>query len=258
MRLYMKFFSIHLKSQMQYKVSFLFLLLGQFLVAFSDYVGITFLFSRFSSVRGFSFTDILLCFSVVNIAYALAECFVRGFDRFSTVISNGEFDRIMLRPRNTIFLVLVSHMDFARLGKLVQGVIIMCIAIPASGVHWTLDKVLTYCLMILTGVAVFAGLYVIYASICFYTTEGLEFMNIFTDGGREFGQYPMKIYGEGVLKFFTFVVPLALFQYYPLLYILGRETSPLYALTPLFAFVFLIPCYILWRIGLRHYKSTGS
>jgi ABC-2 type transport system permease protein len=83
-------------------------------------------------------------------------------------------------------------------------------------------------------------------------------MNIFTDGGREFGRYPFGIYGDGILKFLTFCVPLALFQYYPLLFLLGKSDLLLHKFSPLFAFLFLIPCYLIWRIGVRHYKSTGS
>ena len=83
-------------------------------------------------------------------------------------------------------------------------------------------------------------------------------MNIFTDGGREFGQYPLSVYGEGVLKFLTYVVPLTLVQYYPLLYLVGEKENPLYGLLPLAALLFLLPCALIWRIGLRHYRSTGS
>ena len=112
--------------------------------------------------------------------------------------------------------------------------------------------------MLICGVLEFAGLFIIYASLCFFSTEGLEFMNIFTDGGREFGSYPLSIYGEGVLKFFTYVIPMALWQYYPLLYLTGRDSNPLYSIAPLASVVFLIPCLILWRIGVRHFRSTGS
>jgi ABC-2 type transport system permease protein len=83
-------------------------------------------------------------------------------------------------------------------------------------------------------------------------------MNILTHGGREFGRYPYAIYGQGILKFVTYVIPLALVQYYPLLYLTDREDSPLYMLAPLPAFLFLIPCYVFWKFGLSRYKSTGS
>lgn len=257
-KLYGKFFSINLKSQMQYKISFLFTFLGQFLTAFTSFLGIWFMFSRFNTVEGFSITEVLLCFSAVNISYALAEVFVRGFDRFSSMISNGEFDRILLRPRNTVFMVLASKMEFSRLGKPLQAVLVMAAAVPASGVVWEWDKMFTYLLMIVCGAGVFSCLFVIHAALCFFTTEGLEVINIFTDGSREFGKYPVSIYGEGILKFLTYVLPVALFQYYPFMYLLGRETSPFYMLCPLLSLLFFIPSYILWRIGLRHYKSTGS
>jgi ABC-2 type transport system permease protein len=105
---------------------------------------------------------------------------------------------------------------------------------------------------------VFFGLFLVYAAFSFFTVEGLEFMNIFTDGGREFGRYPYSIYGQGVLKFLTYVIPLALVQYYPLMYLLGREESMLYAFIPLLSIFFLLPCYGFFRIGLQKYKSTGS
>ena len=258
MRLYIKYISIHLKSQMQYKTSFFLTALGQFLTSFSAFLSIYFMFERFNKVEDFEYTEVLLCFAVILMAFSLSECFARGFDTFSSMISNGEFDRIMVRPRSLILQVLGSKVEFGRIGRLVQALIVFAYAIPASGVTWTIEKILTLILMIISGVFVFSGLFIIYASLCFFTTEGLEFMNIFTDGGREFGRYPFSVYGESVLKFFTYVIPLSLFQYYPFLYLIGRSENKLYMFLPLVGLLFLIPCYGLWRLGLRHYKSTGS
>ena len=88
MRLYWKYLKIHLKSQMQYRVSFLMTTLGQFITSFSALLSIYFLMSRFHEIDGFSLSEILLCFAVILMAFSLAECFVRGFDRFSSIISN--------------------------------------------------------------------------------------------------------------------------------------------------------------------------
>ncbi|MPM90331.1 hypothetical protein SDC9_137452 [bioreactor metagenome] len=83
-------------------------------------------------------------------------------------------------------------------------------------------------------------------------------MNIFTDGGREFGKYPFSIYGEGVLKFFTYIIPLALFQYYPFLYLIGKSDKIVYMFLPILGFVFMVPCYAFFKFGIKKYKSTGS
>ncbi len=258
MKLYFRYFIIQLKSQMQYKTSFFLTLSGQFIASFAAFLSVLFLMQRFNEVDGFTISEIMLCFAVVLMAFSTAECFARGFDHFSSMLGNGEFDRIMVRPRGAILQVLGSKIEFSRLGRFLQALMIFCFVIPTCGVEWTADKILTLALMIVGGIVVFAGLFIIYASICFFSTEGLEFMNIFTDGGREFGAYPLAVYGDGILKFFTYVVPLALCQYYPLLYLTGRTSDTFYMFTPLFCFVFLLPCLILWRIGIRHYRSTGS
>ncbi|MBQ5841804.1 MAG: ABC-2 family transporter protein, partial [Clostridia bacterium] len=51
---------------------------------------------------------------------------------------------------------------------------------------------------------------------------------------------------------------IALFQYYPFLYLIGKSENMWYMLLPLLGFVFIIPCYVFFRFGLRKYKSTGS
>jgi len=258
MKLYWKFLTIHLKSAMQYKASFFLTAMGLFMFSFTTLLGIWFMFSRFSQVEGFSLPEVLLCYAAVLASYSVAECFGRGFDVFPRLIGNGEFDRILVRPRGTVFQVLSARADFARGGKLVQALLVFIYAIPNSGVLWTGDKMLTLALMVLCGTVVFFCLFLIYAGLSFFTVEGLEFMNIFTCGGQDFGRYPFSVYGKEVLRFFTFVIPLALFQYYPLLFLLGRETSALYALSPLCSLLFVLPAYGLWRFGIRHYVSTGS
>lgn len=260
MKLYLKYFSIHLRSAMEYKTSFILTAIGQGMTTAFSFISMYFLFNRFGSIEGYTFNEVLLCFSTIFMSFALAECFGRGFDRFSVIISNGEFDRIMVRPRNEILQVLGSKIELSRIGRLLQALIIFIYGVSTCSVSWTPGKILTLTLMIIAGVCLFFSLFMIYAAICFFTIEGLEFMNIFTDGGREIAQYPLDIYKDWVVKFFTFIVPLAFINYYPFLYLIDKagKYEGLYMLSPLIAVLFIIPAYILWRIGVAHYKSTGS
>ena len=257
MKLYFKFFSMHLKSRMAYKKSFFMSIVGQFLFAFSAFLTMYFLLLRFDSINGYTMDECLLSAGVMWTSFALAECFFRGFDLFPGIIRRAEFDRILVRPRGLIFQVLCQQIELARLGKLIQSLVMLVWGIRAAPVVWTPLRCVTLALMILSGFAVFCALFLLYAAISFFTLEGLEFMNCFTDGAREHGVYPLDVYGPAVLKFCTYVIPYALFQYYPLLYLLGRAPAG-YALLPLLAPAFAIPCYGLWRFGVRRYKSAGS
>ncbi|MCL2357431.1 MAG: ABC-2 family transporter protein [Defluviitaleaceae bacterium] len=256
MKLYAKYFSMHLKSQMQYKVSFFFTTFGQFLMAFSTLLSITFLLDRFGGVGGFSREEIMLSFAIILLAYSVGEIFGRGFDRFPILIGNGGFDRILVRPRSVIFQVLASQINFSRVGVAVQAVLIFAYVIP--GIDLTPTNIFVIVLMVTCGSLLFFSFFVLYAAVTFFTLEGLEFMHLLTSGAREHGRLPYSVYGEGVLKFLTFVVPLALVQYYPLLYLTGREENFFFAITPVFSLLFLIPCHAFFRFGQKRYKSTGS
>ena len=72
MRLYLKYVSIHLKSQMQYKMSFLLTMIGQFITAFSALLTAYFMMQRFGSINGYSLSEVLLCFAIVLMAFALS------------------------------------------------------------------------------------------------------------------------------------------------------------------------------------------
>ena len=260
LKLYFRYLIILLKSQLEYRISFLLLSVGQFFVPFLVFVSIFLYFQRFESLAGWSLYEVALCYGVIHMAFSLSECFARGFDSFSRLVVNGDFDRILVRPRDTVLQVLGSRFEFTRVGRLIQSLIVLAFSITNLQITLNIYKLITLVLMIASGVVIFTGIYMLGASMCFWTIEGLEVINIFTDGGREMSQYPLDIYKDWVKKFFTFVIPFGTVNYLPLRFILDKtEGNPLqYMLLPVLGMLFIIPCTLVWRLGVRHYKSTGS
>jgi ABC-2 type transport system permease protein len=258
--LYFKYISILFKSQLQYRTSFWLLALGQCLTTFSVFAGLYFMFERFGQVHGWTFFEVALCFAVIQMAFSLSECFCRGFDTFSTLVAGGDFDRLLVRPRSTVIQVLGSKFEFSRVGRLLQSTIVLVWALSQLTIHWNLTKAITLGLMISCGVLIFSGIFMLAATLCFWTIQGLEVANVFTDGGREMAKYPLNIYQKWITVFFTFIIPYGCVNYLPLLYILDKVHGPAihYMLTPLAGALFLLPCLLVWRIGVRHYRSTGS
>lgn len=260
MNLYLKYIYIQFKSQMEYRTSFILLSIGQFFVPFLAFISIFLLFKRFPNIDGWSLYEVALCYAVTHIAFSLSECFARGFDSFSSIIVNGDFDRILVRPRSTILQVLGSKFEFTRIGRLTQSVIVLVFSLSNINIVWNLSKIVTLILMIASGIFIFTGIYMLGATLCFWTIEGLEVVNIFTDGGREMCQYPLSIYKEWVRKFFTFVIPFGTVNYLPLMFILDKVNGSRieFMLMPLYGMLFMVPCIIIWGIGVKHYKSSGS
>ena len=164
-KLYMHYVSINVKSMMQYKTSFLLTSIGQFLVSFNVFLGIFFMFQRFSNVKGFTYSEVLLCFSIMLLEFSIAEMVVRGFDSFSGIVRNGEFDRILVRPQGEILQVLGSKFELTRLGRMLQAVIMFIYGIASCDVTWSFTKILTIIFMLIGGTALFSGLFIIYAAI---------------------------------------------------------------------------------------------
>jgi ABC-2 type transport system permease protein len=104
---------------------------------------------------------------------------------------------------------------------------------------------------------------VLQATLCFWTTESLEIVNCTTYGGVETAQFPVSIYRPWFRAIFTFVIPLATINYFPLHAILDLRDSLgssrlLQWLSPLAGVLFLLACLQCWRIGVKRYTSTGS
>ncbi len=259
--LYGRYVQVGIQSQLQYRTSFILMLFGNFFGSAIEFLGIWALFSRFGSLRGWKLEEIALFYGVVNIAFALAEAFGRGFDTFSNMVKSGDFDRLLVRPRSTELQVTGSDMQLMRMGRLTQGIFVLTWAIRELHLPLNLSDAVIILSTILGGFGIFMGLMVLQATLAFWTIESLEVMNTVTYGGNEASQYPMTIYRPWFRKFFTFVVPLACVNYLPLSPLLGRVNyfgPAAAAISPLVGIAFFAISLYAWKFGVRHYHSTGS
>jgi ABC-2 type transport system permease protein len=263
LRLYVRYATASVRAQMQYRASFALFSLAQFIGIGVEFLGVWALVDRFGAVRGWRLDEVALLFGMVNIAFALAESFGRGFDTFSTLVKKGEFDRLLVRPRSTALQVAGLDFQFLRVGRLALGLAMVWWAASSLHVGWSAAKLLLLVGAIVGGACVFYGLFILQATLCFWSVESLEIMNALTYGGTEAAQYPLSVYRGWFRRFFTFVVPLGFVSYLPVGALLGRDTVPalpeaLRWCTPLAGAAFLLLSLGVWRIGERQYRSTGS
>lgn len=258
MKLYLNSLALHLKSELEYRMSFIISFLSQILIFFTYYFVIIALFSKFNNIKGFTLYEVLLCFSIIQFGFAFNEVFARGIDKFDKLIIEGGFDRLLLRPKNLILQVLCSDGDFVKVSRLIQAVIVLVIALINLKVEITLLKTICLILMLMASCAIFFGIFLLAASYCFMTVQGLEVRNVFTDGGKHMAQYPIGVFKKGFVFFFTFIIPYAFVNYYPLLYFIGKNDNVLYAFSPLIVFLYLIPCFIVFYMGVKKYEGSGS
>ncbi len=120
-RLYFRYIGISIRGQMQYRASFVMLSAGHFFVTGIEFLGIWAMFDRFGSLRGWSLAEVAMFYGMINVAFACADGFARGFDIFPQMVKSGDFDRLLLRPRSTALQVAAQELQLMRVGRLMQG-----------------------------------------------------------------------------------------------------------------------------------------
>jgi ABC-2 type transport system permease protein len=261
--MYAHYVRASLRGQLLYRASFVMSTIGTFFVTASEFVAVWALFDRFGQVRGWTLPEVALFYGMISITWALCDAMGRGFDLFGTMIKEGNFDRLLLRPRSTVLQLLGQELTLRRVGRLIQGVLVLGYAASAGTIDWTLARVVLLVASIACGVCAFLGVVVLQATSAFWTVDSLEVWSAFTYGGVTMSQYPIAIYRSWFRDLFTYVIPLGCVNYLPGVAILGRA-DPLGApafvgwIAPLAGPVFLLLCLQVWRIGVRHYRSTGS
>lgn len=257
MKLYFEYMKLHIKSLLQYKVSFILSCVSQIFVFFTYYYTIIALFTKFENIKGFTVYEVLLTFSIIQLGFSFNEVFARGIDKFDNLIIKGDFDTILLKPRNILLQVLCSKMDFTKILRIIQAIIVLVISLVNLNIKWNILKVLCLSLMIISSILIFLGIFILAASYCFITIQGLEIRNMITDGGKNMAQYPIGIFKKGFVLFFTFIIPYAFVNYYPLMYFVGKKDNILFGLSPLIIVIFLIPCFLTFKAGCKKYSSCG-
>jgi ABC-2 type transport system permease protein len=262
-RLYVRLVSAQLRSQMQYKVSFILALIGSFLANVAEFAAMLVLFVRVPALGGWSFAEVALLYGISGTSFAVAEVVAAALGNFQVHIVRGTFDRVMVRPRGTLFQILVEDFALRRVGRIVQAAVVLVIALRLLTIDWSLDKVLVLAGALASGTVIFFAIFVLGAAFCFWTVQAREVTNVFTYGGDGLASYPLDIYLASVRRFFTFVVPLAFVSYEPALYLLGRP-DPLglpdgvRLLSPVAGLAMALLARFGWQQGIRHYQSTGS
>jgi len=260
LHLYACYVGVSMRSQMQYRVSFALTALAQMMLTGVEFLGVWMLFDRFGSLADWQLAEVALFYGMANVAFGLAEGFGRGFSTFSGMVKSGDFDRLLVRPRSTALQVAAREMHAMRLGRIAQGLVVLFWATHTLDVNWTLARIALIPLTIGGGACMFVGLFVLGATLTFWSTQSLELINCVTYGGVHAAQYPLAIYDSWLRRFFTFIVPLACISYFPGLAILGKveESAALHYAAPLAGVLFLVFSLQVWRVGVRHYRSTGS
>ncbi|MCW6009563.1 ABC transporter permease [Micromonospora sp. CPCC 205371] len=228
-----------------------------------DVLTVLVLFRVTKALGGFTLREAMVMVGLTALAFAAADLTVGNIERVKLYVNTGRLDAVLVRPLGVLPQLLLMDIPIRKAARSVFGATVLGVALASADIDWTVARVALLVYALLGGVLFFASIFVATASVAFWWIESGEIGNAFTYGGREFTTYPINIYSGWFRRVFAYGLGFGFVSYYPALALLGR-TDPLGlrggrgARAPAVSVAIAAAPAAVWRVGVRHYRSTGS
>lgn len=262
-KLYLNLAGAYVRSRLQYRLSFGIMCVA-IIVGEASMLGLLgALLAKFRTVNGWTWTELAFLYSLGNLSYSLMRVLGSQLDDFDRYIVRGELDTVLVKPLPPLFYILASRVELIHISRLLTSLVIFIVVFHLTNLYLTISVALFIIITIFSGTAIMFTFMFISASVALWTTKSGKLTDILTGASKEAVTFPISIYPLAIRLLLTFVLPVAFVTYYPVQRLLQKNEflgMPEYFQfgAPFVAIVMLSLGYVLWRLGLRHYHSTGS
>jgi ABC-2 type transport system permease protein len=256
--LYRLFVIQRFKILMEYRLNFFIGSTSTIILQAASLAALWVVMSQIPSLNGWTFPEVLLIYGLLTLGESITHMFA---DNLWTIgwgyVRSGDFDRFLVRPIDPLFHLLADRFCHDGIGNFLTGSILVWYAMRSLQIPLTLETGLYLAITVISGGLIFIALNLITATSAFWLMESIPVTQM-VFGMNEFAKFPLTIYGRGITLLLTWIIPYGFVSFYPATHLLGKDVSTLVWMAPVVAIVFLTIAYRVWRIGLRHYGSTGS
>ncbi len=253
------YFAQFVKTRLAYRMDFLVDTLGVLASIAIQLAVLTTLFGKVTALQGWTFEQVLFIYGFSLVPLGLFNLVSVNLYQFAdTYLIEGKFDRVLLRPVNSLAQVLFESFNVSGLNEIVLGLAVC--AWTALRMDLALGPLDVAALLVLapTAALVYLGVFLAITSVSFWFEDRMGIAPPVYNVIR-FSRYPLTIFSLPVRILLTFVLPFAWVAYYPATWFIGGEGfRPVAALTPLVGLIVFGGAVLVWTRGVRNYTSTGS
>jgi len=217
------------------------------------------LFSKVKALEGWSFEQVLFIYAFSLLPLGLFNLVSVNLYRFSDqYIIEGKFDRVLLRPVDTLAQVIFESFNVSGLNEILLGIVLMTYSGAKLELDFGVQEFLTLAILVPSSALVYMGVFLAITAVSFWHEDRMGLAPPVYNIIR-FSRYPITIYSLPIRIFLTFVLPFAWVAFFPATWFLGSEEFGRLALiTPLVGLVVFGGSVLIWQRGVRNYASTGS
>jgi len=256
-KIFIKSAKIKIMRGMQYRADFVLGVFASMLLSCLYPASIYLMFSSTKGYENWNLAQITLFQGILILWNGLKDSLfgeIRGV--FESVIRNGSFDMILLKPVSAIGTILTSGFYYQGVGGIFAGLLIVIYSVANNGVKLTpfIVFMLFNCLVI--GLILYIAILVLYCCLVMKLIS-MQRIGEVIDKLLGFAGYPPEIYGSMMRVLVMIFFPIAIWAYFPSQIILGREQNGI-----LFAAFFAVGLFLfsllIWKRVVRAYASAGG
>ncbi|MEZ4753900.1 MAG: ABC-2 family transporter protein [Bdellovibrionota bacterium] len=260
-KIYSLYFIQSLKTRMAYAGDFFALLSASILITISGLLFIVFLVdgSSIKSIGDWSKDEILFIYGLSTVATSLFSFVAKNLYSFSDRwIIQGEFDRVLVRPLNSLCQVLFESFNLESIGSLIVGFGIIAYSSLGLDLQFGLIDYLWLLLSTLAGGVIITCVFIIVTSVSFHFEDRVG-LSPPVFNMMMFSRYPLPIFNNAVQFLLMWILPFGFVGFFPATHFLNRQGFELYCYgTPLMALVLVVLANIFWEFGVSRYSSVGN
>jgi len=219
--------------------------------------------SRFQPLGGWTFGQVVFLYGLAIISHGLSVVFFIQTWYIEYYVTDGQFDRMIVRPLNVFFQFCFEFFNFIGLTDLIPGVIIFIYGCIASGFQFTLVNAVKVIAVIVGATFLRGGIYTVFGSLAFWTKRSGPLTEVNLALFDYTTKYPMNIYPKLIQGLFTFLIPMGFVAYYPASELLSIGEGFIFpGSLCVWALVVGIGVFLLGMLlfvtGMKRYESSGS
>lgn len=258
LRIYGKILAQDLKSKMSYRADFIISTIGMICTNIAGFISFWILFSRFPSINGWGYYEILFLYGFSLVSLTPVQCFFDNNWSLRQYVYSGDFIKYCFRPINLFFYFQSEVFDVKGLGQLAFGLGTLIFAWVKLGLGFSVLMILKMIVFLLTASLIMIALQNAAAATCFWIQNSFYVLDLVMRF-KDYAKYPITIFNSVFRFLFTFVIPIAFIAYYPSLVILRPDAVPVLSwISPLIGLIFFWLSYRFWMFGALKYSGTGS
>jgi len=259
LRLFLLYFAQYAKVRLAYKADFFIAFFSSMSATLLAFGFVLVLFSKVPQLQGWSFYEILFLYAFSLVPLGFFNVVSWNLYEFGDIyVIQGRFDRILLRPVDTLFQVLFEKFRIESLQEVVTGLLVIGICVERLHLTWHLADYLWFALMVACGALIYLSVFLILTAVSFWFEDRVGIVppvfNMLT-----FSRYPLTIYNVFIQFMLSWIIPFGFASFYPTTHFLGRQTfATFFHLVPVVAAGFFALAVVVWNKGVANYSSTGS